>query len=710
MKRPLALIGLTFMLVLTVCFYADFTIVQWLSVFSLVGLLVSVAVRKLRKTVSLPAVFAVSIVAVLVFTLYSQLYVKPIQQKYSGVKALVNATVAEEPQQAGGSYYYTLKTNYINGENVKLKLSLFSNSPINCDVGDSLTFTSELASTDYGIYLSDKVYLRAFTYDGAEVKKADVRPMYYYIVSLRQSIRTALYAQLDYDTAAFATAVLLGDDAGFTEETAESLRHAGLTHIVVVSGLHLAILTMIYTKIFGGLIKNKFVNAACTVLIILFFLCLTGFGKSSIRAAIMLFVLISARLFNREGDSLNSLGLAAILLCTFNPYVVGDVGVLLSFSATFGIVVFSTPLESFLTKRLSPLENSNHKLINRSFRFTSALFSTTVTAVFATLPVNIMFFGKVSLVQIISNLLVLPFVQYFMLFSAFGVIFYYLPIPLVADFFALLAELVGKLILGIAKLLASFPMAYVKADFRFVVFWVFASIALIAFAYALSKKGRGLNLLCITMSIAVLASGASGHMIASRNRLTVYIAPSKYGQGVILAGKDGNAVLSVPDDNYATEKLTSVLDDIYTENQLMIVDFNSKSACNNSEIILSEFDYEQVLMYDKNSNKDYTVTLWDKATFDVFEVNENVYMYLVSADTSMLILPSSGDVLEIPQDLRSPDVLVTSGIIDNMELLSFTTLIANGNSFKQSAVLDFYRSREGVKLAAADTVNFDIEG
>ncbi len=710
MKRPLALIGLTFMLVLAVCFYADFTVLKWLAVLSLVGFVVSLTVKKLRKTISVPAFFAVAIVAVLMFTSYSQLYVKPIQQKYDGVTAEVNATLIEEAEAANGRYYYTLKTNFINGEKVKLKLSLFSNSLLDCEVGDSLTFNSELASTDYGIYLSDKVYLRAFTYNGAEVTKAETKPLFYYMVSLRQSIRTALYAELDYDTAAFATAVLLGDNAGFTEETVESLRRAGLTHIVVVSGLHLAILTMIYTKIFGGVIKNKFVNAACTVLLILFFLCLTGFGKSSIRAAIMLFVLICSRLFNREGDSLNSLGLAAILLCVFNPYVMGDVGVLLSFSATFGIVVFSTPLEEFLTQKLTPLENSRHKLINRSLRFTAALFATTVTAALTTSPVNIMFFGKVSLVQIISNLLALSFVQYFMLFSALVAIFYYVPILFAVDFFAMPAEFIGKLILGIAKFFASFPLAYVKADFSFVVFWVFSSIALFAVAYALRRKGRGLNLICIVMSIAVLASGAAGHMIASQNRLTVYIAPSKYGQGIIIASKDGNAILSVPDDNSATENITEILEDIYTQNQLMIVNSVSKYACSNSEIILSEFDYEQVLMYDKSSNKDYTVTLWNKATFNVFEVSGNVYMHLVSGDTSVLILPSSGDALEIPQNLRNPDVLVTSGIIDNMELLSFTTLIANGSSFKQGAVIDFYHGSNGVKLAVEDTVNFDIVG
>jgi len=112
-----------------------------------------------------------------------------------------------------------------------------------------------------------------------------------------------------------------------------------------------------------------------------------------------IYELIASKLFKREGDSLNFLGFAALLLCLCNPYVVGDVGVLLSFSATFGIVVFSKPLYEFITKRLKPVRESYYKRINKRLRFFASSFATTFTAVMCTVPVNVLFFGKISLVK-----------------------------------------------------------------------------------------------------------------------------------------------------------------------------------------------------------------------------------------------------------------------------------------------------------------------
>ncbi len=703
MKRPLALIGLTSMLVLTVCFYADSLWIKLLFCLSLLGFGVSLAVRKIRHKISLPVFFAVVLLTVLGFTMFSQFYVKPVQKEYSGKKAEITAVLLDEPELYASRYFYTLKTKSIDGEQKSIKILLGVKSEFKCDVGDTLTFTAELESSGYGRYAADKVYLRCFTYEQVEVSESADKPFYYYIVKLRQNVRSALYMELDADTADLASAVLLGDRR-FSGEASESLRRAGLTHIVVVSGLHLSIITLLYGKTFGRRIKNKYINALCEFLLVLFFLFLTGFGKSSIRAAIMLVVLIVSKLFKREGDPLNSLGFAAILLCV-NPYIVGDLGVLLSFSATFGIVVFSKPLYEFLTKRLEPEYKSNHKRINKSIRKTAELFTTTLSAVLCTLPVNILFFGKISLVQIFANLFVSPMVKWFMASSALCAVFYFIPVPFVADFFAFFADVIGKVMLYIAKLFASLPMAYVKADYGFVILWLVAVIILFAFAYFIRRNGKGLHFICTLMSVLILTAGLLGHMMYSQNILTVYVTPSKFGQSIVLSSKDGNMLLCSSDNPYALADTEKLLEDIYTEKQLAVITAHKQEA-----YVFSLFDYNEILMYDNICENDCSVSLWDKGSLLVFERKGMVYQYLAFADTTMLILPDFGDVRDIPEGLRSADVLVASGLIDNMELLSFKTLISNGNDFRSSAVIYYFRNRDISAVSVSDTINFDIVG
>lgn len=703
MKRPLALIGLTSMLVLTVCFYASFAVVNWIFGLSVAGLIISLVIRKLRKKPELMVFFAVVLVAVTAFNMFSQFYVKPLQNTFSGKNAEVTATLLEEPEANGSSYYYTLKTKTIDGKNKSLKLMLQSSTEIYCDVGDTLNFTAELERVDYGKKLADKIYLRAYIDDEAVVSASEHKPVNYYIVKLRQSIRHILYTELQPETADLSAAVLLGD-SNFCTATYESMRKAGLTHIVVVSGLHLSIITFVYAKSFGRYIKNKYVNALATILLVLFFLTLTGFGKSSIRAAVMLAVLIVSKLFKREGDSLNSLGFASILLC-LNPYVVGDIGILLSFSATFGIVVFSVPLYEFLTKRLEPEYKSKHKQINKSVRFLAEQFAVTVSAVLCTLPINVIFFGRVSLVQFFANLLVAPMVKWFMVASVLCICSNYLCLPIFAYFFSFAVDFISKVMLYLAKLFASIPMAYVKADYGFVMLWIAAVIILFAFAYFIRRNGKGLHTICIIMSLLILTAGVLAHTISSHNKLTVYITPSKHGQSIVLSGKDGNILLCSTDYTYALSDTAMLLEDIYTEKQLAVI-----AEENPENLPAALFDYKEVLMYDNICKNNCIISLWDKGTLYVSENNGRVYIYLSYADTTVLILPDSGNVRDIPEDLRCPDVLVSSGIIDNMELLSFKTLISNGNDFRMSAVTDFFRNRDINAVQVSDTVNFDIVG
>ncbi len=704
MKRPLALIGLTAMLVLTVCFYADSVWLNWLAGLSAAGFAVSIAVRKLRKKPEFPAFFAVVLISVIGFTMFTEFYVEPIQAEFDGNNAEVTAVLLDEPESYKDKLFYTVKTKTINGENKSIRLVLRTIREVRCEIGDTLKFTAELESADYGEYLADKVYIGAYTYEYVDVIEAEHRPLYFYIVKLRQNIRSAFYNELEEDPADLASAVLLGDN-NFSTETYEALRCSGLTHIVVVSGLHLSVITLLCSKLFSKWLKNKYINALVTFLFVLFFLCLTGFGKSSIRAAIMLFVLIASKLFKREGDSLNSLGFAAILLCLFNPYVVGDVGVLLSFSATFGIVVFRKPLYIFLTKKLKPYHESNHKRINKSVRKAAELFATTFTATVCTVPVNILFFGRVSLVQIFANLFVGPLVKWFMLSSALCALFYCISVPFAAGFFAFFAEILGKAILCIAKLFASIPMAYVKADYGFVILWILAVIIIFATAYFIRRNGKGLHLICIVMSVLVFISGSLGHIIASQNKVTLYVAPAKYGQSVILSSKEGNVLLYSADDAYALAETDQILESLFTEKQLMV-----NSLENTDEYDLALFDYKEVLMYDNISKSDCEILLWDKALLRIFERNGAVYTYLFVADTSVLILPSVGDAKDIPEEMRTADVLITSGLIDNIELLSFKTLVSNGNDFKTLAVIDYFRNRSVNTVAVSDTINFDIVG
>lgn len=726
MKRPLALIGLTALLVLAVCFYADLLYVQILAAVSVAGVILSLSIRRIRRLVSPCVLFATILLTAAGFNLFSDFYVKPLQSSFGDEEHRIVAVLKDEGTFWRGKNFYELKVRSVDGKPQSFKIMLSSPDNILCDVGDTLSFTGILNSESYGVYLANRCYLYSSVYSESfvTVEKAETRPPYYYAVRLRDKIRTAFYMELDYDNAALATAIVLGDNSGFTDEVQDGIRESGLSHVTVVSGLHLSILTAMYTHTFGKLFKNKYINIFVTFLLVLFFLCLTGFGKSAVRAALMLMVLMMSRLFNRMGDSVNSLGLAAIITCLINPFAVGDVGVLLSYSATFGIAAFGQRMEDFITKPLPGIEESRFKPLNRLLRYTASLFSCTLTAVLATLPVTIIFFGRVSLVQIASNMLVVPLAQWFMLAVSITAVLHLIPcMEIITGIFAFAGDLIGNLMLGFTRFFASFPMAYVKADYNFVFFWMFSSVALLLLIHILGRKGRGLYIICGMLSVMILVSGTLAHVIVSSNVMTVYVYPSYNGQAVILDSSEGNVILACTGKFLNTDYIYNDLEYLNSRGRLIVAASQDNSAAQNAENLLLAFDYDVVLMYDKTegngSSDNITVcdrdgttalNLWDKAVLTVIAEGNSVYEYLKYGETSLLILPAQGDVTDIPEELRNPDILITSGIIDNMELLNFETLLANGNDFHKAAVIDFYRLRSGNKLAVNENINFDIVG
>lgn len=731
MKRPFALIGLTAMAVLTVCFYFTGT---WLNVaFIAAGVLfvISLIIPKIRKQISLTAFFATVMVSMLLFSGFTNFYVNPLMKTYAKENTSFSGKLCEEVKEKNNIFYYEIKTETIGKEQAKAKIMLTSYKPLMCEVGDKVSFEGEIKPAEHDSYLADRIFLIAYDTSGtAQTEKCTEKPFYYYVVSLRESIRNALYSELDTTNAAFASAVLIGDKSALSDETTENLRRTGLSHIAVVSGYHLSVIVMFYRKTFGRIIKNKYVNTVSTLLIILMFLFLTGFGKSAIRAAVMLCFLMGAELFGRYNDTINSLGIAAIIMCLLNPYIIADVGVLLSFSATFGIGAFSYNLENFIMKPLRFMYKTVvGRFIYKSIKFVVALFSCTFTASLATLPLCVWHFGKVSLVQIVANICVVPILSCFMFFAFVTTAVSYVPfLDFIAEFFSVITDFTGDVIHSAVRYFASLPYAYVKADYIFVYVWIAITAILFIVAYNVRQRGKGLNIPCLIISFLVLLGGCAGHIFAERNNLNVHINSTNYGQGIVMGGFDGSITLLFTGDNYVSDSIAEILDSSYFGERQLVVSTRGNSAFDDAVKLSDLFDYERILMYDTDSDDVYSshlgalcenlmftksdthINLWSRGKLSILYRDGSAYAYLTYGNETLLILPSSGDLSSIDKTYHTADMVIASGVIDNMECLRCNRVYATGNRTLRDEVTEFFSNRDIDVFCVEDTEKLSIKG
>lgn len=143
--------------------------------------------------------------------------------------------------------------------------------------------------------------------------------------------------------------VLLGLTIGYTdnieEEIKDNFANSNISHILAISGMHVAYITICIKYILDKSIgKRK--SKIGTALILLVYMFITGFSSSVVRAGIMGIISVMAGVFYRKNDTWNNLCLSLLILLIYNPFFIESISVLLSFAGTIGILVLQKNVKS----------------------------------------------------------------------------------------------------------------------------------------------------------------------------------------------------------------------------------------------------------------------------------------------------------------------------------------------------------------------------
>ncbi|MBQ8287528.1 MAG: ComEC/Rec2 family competence protein [Clostridia bacterium] len=217
------------------------------------------------------------------------------------------------------------------------------------------------------------------------------------LAELRTSLPRQFYPYLSDEDTGLVSALLTGDKSGLSDELSDQFRNLGISHTLAVSGLHLGILCGSLLWIFRKLRLARRFRLPVLLPILLFYMMMVG-SPSVYRAGGMTLLLLAAYHFGRRQDPITSLLATVTLICLLAPESVLDVGLLLSFLATFGILLIAVPL----TVRMRSLPRLPKAVL-------SALAVTGAATVF-TLPFSVWYFGEWAILSPLANLLLVPIV------------------------------------------------------------------------------------------------------------------------------------------------------------------------------------------------------------------------------------------------------------------------------------------------------------
>ncbi len=341
------------------------------------------------------------------------------------------------------------------------------------------------------------------------------------IAMLRHDLKAIISEAFPSDAGDLAKALLLGDTADIDYETDTALKVSGIRHVVAISGLHIS-------TAFGLLYLLAGKKRVLTILIgvpgIVLFSALTGFTPSVTRACVMQILMMLALLFDKEYDPPTALAFAVLVMLCINPMAIGSVSFQLSVGCMIGIFLFG---ERIYNRLIDSAAFGKGKLSNWIYGSVSITLSTMVT----TVPLTAFYFGTISIIGIVTNLIVLWAITVLlcgiMLVCALG----YIWLPLAQFVGCILAWLI-RYVKAAAAVMASVPLGAVYTKSVYIVLWLIFAYVLLSVYLLIKKKPAVLfsGLLICALCIAVFLSWVEPIMCECR----VTMLDVGQGQAILL--------------------------------------------------------------------------------------------------------------------------------------------------------------------------------
>ena len=287
-------------------------------------------------------------------------YKKTIEQ-YDQKELTIKAIVVSDAQNKDYKDVYQIKVIEIENSSkntfqLLCNIKKEKNKSLTLEYGDEITFKAiyEIPSTarneggfDYANYLKTKQIAGTVNITASDVQitgKNRVNVIKSKMNQLKNSMIQKIKNLLPTENASICIGLLLGDQSFITEEIKESFRQSNLSHMLAISGSHIAYLLPAVLTFFSIFPLHQRFKKCIGIVFLIFFMLLVGFAPSIVRACLMSMYILLAQILYKKADVYQSLGISTIIILLGNPYALLNIGFQLSYGGTIGIVLFSKKL------------------------------------------------------------------------------------------------------------------------------------------------------------------------------------------------------------------------------------------------------------------------------------------------------------------------------------------------------------------------------
>ena len=707
MKRPLALVGFTYLLAQAVSIFlgAEWALTLGTACLATGFLLLLVHRNGLKSYVLCAAAFTAAAACILFFLSSQQLLQA---NKYSGRTVRLSGILSEAPDYSNGKAKFILRVETCNNQsNTPLagkKVQFSSGETFSADQFDRVTGTFHLALPEGNDYfsrknqlLADGVVLQGYFYDfmPCSIHATEIPLLQRLPYTIRRKLLDSFLEHLPSPEDTLVSGVLVGEKQAVPDTVRDAFRGAGVSHLLCVSGLHMSTVAQMFLLMLGLFPIPKRLRSVLAGIGVVLFMGVTCFSPSVSRSGMMYLLLLSGDCFRRKADSLNSLGLSVLVLCLFNPYAAADISLILSFSATLGIIVCMAPVKPFLFRK--------KKWMTR--KFTELILGTimmSLSAMLFTLPVSLLAFNEISLVSPFANLLVLT-PSSWMIYTGFAAallsLFPFLT-PVASLAWNLTDALARWLILS-TQWCSTFPLAKIPTDYCFVPLWLACTLFLLGIACLLCCRHQKLPLQLTAMLSAVLLLLNLFIYQVDAKKLKVTIAASGEGVSAVVSFAGHGAAVGFGAESWKTEHILRRCGVGHLDAAVLLS--LSNHECQQAAKIIKDWHPDKVILPAGtvldgsleaslpyagsciSAGMQAQMSLWQRS---VLITCENGAANLQMNHLSLLLCGEDADFTQMPVDMQSTQILICGELPKQSAVLQtpMTVLCDYPHSLKQYSV------------------------
>ena len=492
---------------------------------------------------------------VLWFAGYDVLYLDPARE-LEGLEDLAEVELADYPEKSGYGARCVVRVPGTRGRAVYYG----GYNLLDLEPGDRVTSVvkyysaARLGGEDSSYYTSQGIFLRLYGDEIVSVEPGNAGSLRYLPQRAAHWLKETVNGLYGQRTAGFITALLTGERDGLDQQSGTDLNEAGLTHITAVSGLHCTFLIgLLGVMVF----RRQKLTVALAYPALLFYMVMAGCTPSVVRACVMVGLMLLAPLFGREGDAPTSLSAALLVILLANPCAIASVSLQLSFAAVAGLLGPGRKIREAFNRHRPRMGKTGKSL----WSFFTGTLSASLGVMLLTAPLSAVYFGSLSLISPLSNLLVL-WIAPVLFACALTVTVLCGVLPILSPL-AAIPDLLARYVLWAAGVLAKVPGHGVVFTGPTAVLWLVLVYTLLGLCVISRDRNRKYAVALVLAAICLLAAKAMPRMVVRDDALTAVAVDVGQGASALLHSGDKTALVdcgSLTDPAQAGEAVANAMD------------------------------------------------------------------------------------------------------------------------------------------------------